>query len=203
MENSDAYLELIKQINATGREKMDGYNPKLLDEIYEWEREEAEKIICKEFCENDINISVYFPKLKNYNGKKLLEDKLKVLNIPSGGSVLVAQTLYEMTKDEKYLDIIMQNIMQEPNNISYVARLSYCCPSKKVYELLVQIYVNNENSTIRSTAVTGILYNKGIINDPFDLQELMKTIDFGKKFLADSVEERRRVVGLFEEGKLF
>lgn len=202
MENSVAYVELIKQIKATGREKMEGYNPKMLDEIYEWEREGAEKIIYQKFCDNDIDVAVYFPKLKNYDGQKLLEDKLKVLNIPSGGSVLIAQVLYETTKDERYLDIIMQNIEHEPNSTSYVATLSYCSPSKKAYDLLVKIYVNNENSTIRSTAVTGILYNKGIINDPCDLRELMKTIDVGKKFSLDSVEERRKAIGLFEEGQL-
>lgn len=202
MENSVAYIELIQQIKATGREKMEGYNPQILDEIYEWEREEAEKIICQKFCENDIDVAVYFPKLKYYDGIKLLEHKLKTLNIPSGGSVLIAQILYEATKDEGYLDIVMQNIEQEPDSISYVATLSYCRPSKKAYELLVQIYVNNENSTIRSTAVTGILYNKGIINDPCNLQELMKTIDLGKKFCLDSAEERKRVIELFEEEQL-
>lgn len=202
MENSVAYVELLKQIKSTGREKMEGYNPKILDEIYEWEREEAEKIIYQKFCENDIDLAVYFPKLKNYDGIKLLEHKLKALTIPSGGSVLIAQILYETTKDEGYLDIIMKNIEQEPDSISYVATLSYCRPSKKAYELLVQIYVNNENSTIRSTAVTGILYNKGLINDPCNLQELMKTMDLGKKFCLNSIEERRKIVGIFETGQL-
>lgn len=202
MGNSDAYVGLIKQIKATGRQKMEGYNPKTLDEIYEWERNEVEEVIWHNFCDNDIDLAILLPKLKNYDGLKLLEEKLQVLNIPSGGSVLISQVLYEVTKKEKYLDIIMHNIKKDPNNISCVATLAYCSPSEKAYSLLVQIYVNSDNDAIRSTAVTGILYNKGIIKDPYDLQEMMKTIDIERKFSSDNIDDRRKIIKLFEGGVL-
>lgn len=34
MENSKAYKYLIEQINATGLKKLDGYYPKIMEEIY-------------------------------------------------------------------------------------------------------------------------------------------------------------------------
>lgn len=46
MENSQAYIEFKNQIKATGNQKMAGYNSKTLDEIFEWEREEVENLIC-------------------------------------------------------------------------------------------------------------------------------------------------------------
>ena len=45
MQNSKAYDCLIKQLNANGSEKMDGYYPEVMEEIYDWEREEVEDII--------------------------------------------------------------------------------------------------------------------------------------------------------------
>ena len=45
MQSSKAYEYLIKQLNATGSEKKDGYNPRVLEEIYDWERNEAEDLI--------------------------------------------------------------------------------------------------------------------------------------------------------------
>lgn len=49
MQNSKAYGGLIKQLNASGSEKMDGYYPEVMEEIYDWEREEVEDIIWKAF----------------------------------------------------------------------------------------------------------------------------------------------------------
>ena len=43
MQNSKAYDCLIKQLNANGSEKMDGYYPKVMEEIYDWEREEVDE----------------------------------------------------------------------------------------------------------------------------------------------------------------
>lgn len=47
MQNSKAYGGLIKQLNVNGSEKMDGYYPEVMEEIYDWEREEVEDITKK------------------------------------------------------------------------------------------------------------------------------------------------------------
>ena len=49
MQNSKAYDYLIKQLNANGSEKMDGYYSGVMEEIYDWEREEVEDIIWDAF----------------------------------------------------------------------------------------------------------------------------------------------------------
>lgn len=49
MQNSKAYDYLIKQLNANGSEKADGYYPRVMEEIYDWEREEVENIIWDAF----------------------------------------------------------------------------------------------------------------------------------------------------------
>lgn len=49
MENGKACVYFFKQMNASGSEKSDGYDSKILDDVYDWEREEVEEIIWKEF----------------------------------------------------------------------------------------------------------------------------------------------------------
>lgn len=69
MGKSASYENLLKQINATGSEKLSGYNAELLDEIHGEEREEIEKLIWGAFYNRkDMDIAVLFPKLKTYDG---------------------------------------------------------------------------------------------------------------------------------------
>lgn len=83
-----------------------------------------------------------------------------------------------------------------------MATLSYCKPCKKSYDLLVDIYCNSDNQTIRSTAVSGILYNKGFITDPDNLQEMTASVELRRKFIADDVNERRMIIKMLETGQM-
>ena len=49
MQNSNAYSLLIKQLKSNGSEKKDEYYPRLMEEIYDWERGEVEDIIWNGF----------------------------------------------------------------------------------------------------------------------------------------------------------
>lgn len=203
MENSKAYNYLFEQIHATGVKKRDGYYPRIMEEIYEWEREEVEDVIWKKFHENrDIDLAIFLPKLRKYDGIEALKKALFECIIPSDSSVMICQILYQFTDAVKYLDIIKQNIDKEPDKISYVSVLSYCKPSKKAYDLLVDIYINSTNKTIRSTAVTGILYNKNLIKNPLDLQEMMANLNLERKFDSEDIHDRKNIIELFESGQL-
>lgn len=205
MEHSKAYKKLFEQLNATGFQKKDGYYPRIMEEIYDWEREEVEEVIWEAFP-RDRDLAIFLPKLKKYDGVKALNEMLVKCSIPSGGSVTISEVLYECTGDDKYLDVIKQNIDKDENDISYVATLSYCKPCKKAYDFLVEIYLkdNNESNskTIRGAAVTGILYNKGVIKDPHDLQETLVHVELRRKFRADDKDERKKIIERFENGQL-
>lgn len=181
MQNSKAYDCLIKQLNANGSEKMDGYYPKVMEEIYDWEREEVEDIIWDAFFnKNEIELAQFFPKLKKYDGIKALKESPYLLQIPSEASVEIGKILYEATGDGGYLDIIKKNIDASPETISFVSILSYCKPCQRLYNILVDIYINNSNKVNRSTAVMGILYNKGIIKDRGSIKESNDVISLCK-----------------------
>lgn len=203
MENSKAYRYLMSQINAVGSKRLDGYYAKIMEEIYDWEREEVEEIIWKTFHENrDMDLAIFLPKLQKYDGIDALKAALGKCLIPSSNSVIISQVLYEHTENDRYLDVIKENIDKDKDSISNVATLAYCKPCKKAYDFLVDIYIKSDDKTIRSTAVTGILFNKGIIMNPHNLQEVIKNVELERKFIADDENERKRIITVFEEGKL-
>ena len=203
MQNSKAYDLLIKQLNAKGSEKKDGYYPRVMEEIYDWEREEVEDIIWDAFFnKKEIELAQFLPKLEKYDGIKALEESPYLLQVPSEASVEIGKILYEVTGDEEYLDLIKRNIDASPETISYVSILSYCKPCQRVYNILADIYINNNNSVNRSTAVMGILYNKGIIKDRDSIKESNDVINLRKKFKSEDSAERQEILKKFENGEL-
>lgn len=203
MENSRAYEYLIKQLHAIGSEKKDGYYPRIMEEIYDWEREEVEDIIWDAFVnKKEVGLAEFLPKLKKYDGLKALKKSPYLFEIPSDASVEIGKILYEATDNEKYLDVIKRNIEASPDEISFVAVLSYCKPGRKVYRMLTDIYINNEDDINRSTAVTGLLYNKGIIKDRSSIEESNNTMALHKKFKSEDREERKKILRRFERGEL-
>lgn len=203
MENSIAYKQLLKQINAVGSEKLNGYYPNTLEEIYDWEREEVEDIIWDAFFnKKEIELAQFLPKLEKYDGIKALKESPYLLQVPSEASVEIGKILYEVTGDEECLDLIKRNIDESPETISYVSILSYCKPCQRVYNILADIYINNNNSVNRSTAVMGILYNKGIIKDRYSIKESNDVINLRKKFKSEDSAERQEILKKFENGEL-
>ncbi len=203
MQNSKAYDYLIKQLNANGSEKMDGYYSRVMEEIYDWEREEVEDIIWDAFCNrNEIELAQFLPKLEKYDGIKALKESPYLLQIPSEASVEIGKILYEVTGDEGYLDLIKRNIDASPETISYVSILSYCKPCQRLYSILADIYIYNNNKVNRSTAVMGILYNKGIIKDRSSIKESNDVISLRKKFKSEDCEERKKILERFENREL-
>lgn len=66
----------------------------------------------------------------------------------------------------------------------------------------MEIYLKSSDETIRHTAVEGILYNKGVIKDPHDLQETLVHVELRRKFSVDDKDEQKRIIERFENGQL-
>lgn len=154
------------------------------------------------FNKNEIELAQFFPELKKYDGIKALKESPYLLQIPSEASVEISKILYEATGDEGYLDIIKKNIDVSPETISFVSALSYCKPCQRLYDMLVDIYINNSNKVNRSMAVMGILYNKGVIKDRSSIKESNNVINLRKKFKSEDSIERQKIIKKFENGEL-
>jgi hypothetical protein len=204
MENSQAYKDFIKQIEATGRDKMDGYYPLTLENIYEWEREEIEDIIWDYFVnKNDSGLAIFMPKLKKYKGIDALKSKLDTFNIPSGGSVNIAEILYIISNEKKYLNVINQNYTLSANNyekVSIVARLSRLAKNGDVYSKLVDIYISDIDKTNQLSALCGILWADGYLSDIDNFNEISKKMEFLRMFSVEIAEKRREIIMKYGSG---
>lgn len=204
MDNSEAYKRFIKQLKSIGAAKKDGYDPRTIDLLYKWERSEIEDIIWDYFNnKNDYLLCTLMPRLEKYDGVKALQESPILDQIPSSGSAYISSVLYECTKDGKYLDIIKRDIDADPDNIEYVSILSYCNASDKLFELLKDVYLNNNNTVNRGIAVRGMLHIRGLmkaINDPVDIQN---TKEIREKFKVNTKEEREKILDSFLSGELF
>lgn len=68
--------------------------------------------------------------------------------------------------------------------------------------MLADIYINSNNAVNRSTAVMGLLYNRGIIKDRASIEESNNTRALHKKFMSDNRKERKKILERFERGEL-
>ena len=201
MQSSRAYIDFMKQTKAVGREKMEGYNPSTLEKIYDWEREETEDTIWNYFVnKNDSGLAIFMPKLKKYNGMKALEDKSNVFDVPSDASVNVAEVLYIVTGEKKYLDLLIENYNKSENKTPIVARVMYLAKNNDVYSWLMDIYVNDTDGKNQICALSGILWRDGFIKNINDMQEFSKKIQFLRMFKSDNREKRREILNEYKNG---
>jgi hypothetical protein len=197
MEHSRAYKYLIEGVNATGYKRKDGYYPLIMEQIYDWERDEAEKIIWETFHKNkDTQLAQFLPKLRNYDGIGALKRMLR-----KTGSLDVADALYRATKDARYLKVFKSRYKADKDDIETVAMISDLPPDEDVLGFLKEIYINSENSDNRSTAITGILHNTGYIRDPRSISELTSTVSLARKLMSDDKEERKVLLEKFLRGE--
>lgn len=205
MQNSQAYIEFKKQINAMGREKMDGYAPQTLANIYDWEREEVEDTIWYKFVkENDSDLAIFMPELTKYNGIEALKAKLNKFVIPSGASFNIAETLYITTNENKYLRLIIENYNTTSNKatkIAYVSRLSHLAKKLEVYNELIDIYINDNESVNQSNAIQGILWADGYLRNIDDMDEIIKNMQLLRMFNKDCKEDRKVVIEGYKNGE--
>lgn len=197
-EHSHAYREFKRQIKSHKWEiKKDGYYPDLLKYIYDSERKEVEKIIWKSFVwKNDIELASFLPQLKYYNGIKALEKKLSKSKIPSRQSAEISIVLFETTNQQKYLDIIIRNYKELSNNLFIVVELTYLAKNTAVYNLLKDIYINDNEDTNRIQAINGILMQDGLIDN---IQEILEKIDLIRAFSDTDKITREKFIKEYQE----
>jgi len=203
--HSYQYRALLHQLTSKDvREKYDSIPPNsCLDKMYAWERADAERLIWYEFNENKVAVLADLVlRLKGYDGAAAVKKMLSESPVPSDRSACLSRLLFEWTKEEKYLDLLITNVKQSKYRLEFVSELKCAPVCIKVYEVLKDIYLTSEDSVVRGTAVTGILHYRGFVKDPSDLTETFSNIASYRKFASDDAKERKKIIDLFEKGQL-
>lgn len=162
--HSFAYYDLKKQIKAVGYERKDGYNNRVLEEVYDWERNEVEELIWNKFQQDkDLMLIEILPKLKKYDGIKMLKETLFSNCMSREVNMDMAKTLYEYTKDKKYLDILTISIdCNDYNNIhnfKLILDLNKFPVTEDLYKFFRKLYFKCEaiHSSFMQEIIRGLL----------------------------------------------
>jgi len=194
MQKSSAYEDFLEQSKATGRQKLDGYNPDLLDQIYPEERSEVEDIVVGLFLHGDPDVAMFLPQLRKYDGIELLKKKLNDSIVPSWVSIQCALALFKQTGEEEFLNLLMENYNKKQYQLEVLSSLLECVPSDRICQIFQDCCIHDEDSVNRTTAATGILYCKGIIKDPMNNDEFMNNMELIRKMTKQDMEMRRQAV---------
>ncbi|MBR0428757.1 MAG: hypothetical protein IJK17_01585 [Lachnospiraceae bacterium] len=171
MINSNAYSSFVQQINAEGSERTKGYNPFLFEEIYEYEREDVEELIWDTFTnKNDCELAIFMPQLKKYDGLTALKKKMSFFPFESYANLCILIALYKATYEKEYFDLLQKiYAVAGKERLACIDELSYIAKQKQVYEFLMQVYLNDSDETVRSTAMHGILWADGRLDELDDM----------------------------------
>nr|WP_314080029.1 hypothetical protein [uncultured Leptotrichia sp.] len=208
-EHSFAYIDLIKTVKATGREKLDGYYSKTMEEIYDWERDEVEDIIWEKFQrDRDSMLSDFLPKLKKYDGITALEEASTKVTVPSYASIDISKTLYNSTLKTKYLDNFKENLGYD--DIVLVSILNKCIVTEDLYNFLKELYLyygvekKEDKGVVTMLIIKGLLRCKGYMTLNFgaSTEELREDFKIIKIFEVDEIESKKEIIKKLENGEI-
>ena len=199
--HSDAYNEFIKSVNLDGYKQ--GYNDKLFELILPQERDEVEQIVEERFANGDYEMAVFMPELSKIDGISRLKEAANELKKTSYAYCKIMYVLHNATYNEFYLDELVQilNSGNEDERMNAIMSLLRCGKSNKLYEVYKEQCIADEDEDIRSRCVVGMMYCKGIINNPFVMQSLEQPWKRLKLEMYDgdrSREERIKAILEFE-----
>ena len=198
---SKEYKRLIDQINAVGAQKADGYSTNLLTDIPESEREEAERQIWETFYEKeDTDILILFPLLKKYDGINALKEIINNYVIPSEESELISFLLFNSTGDLQYLELIEKNIIASNYNYHYIVLTKSLNSGQDVYRMFTRMYKHCTETRALQASIDGMLYNKGIMSDANDLNEVIRLRELILFMRDTALTEREQVISKLDSG---
>lgn len=190
--HSNAYIDFINQIDATGYQKAQGYDPDLLEKIDYNERDEVESILIEQFKKGDRETAMFLPQIKSADGITLLKKELEKWDPPNIVNAELAHILYKATNDDYYEKLLIENLKITTNSYrsTVVGYLLVCKPDKKLENIFKEIYTTDTATIARFNAAIGFVYCKGLINRTTNLDYDDPIFDLVRA-LSSGVDEER------------
>lgn len=216
MKHSQLYITFFDCLNSPGKARGDVYSAQYLEAVYDWERGEIEDAIYNRFVRyNDFLFADLMLKLKKYNGIKALQLKYEEIISKNRPNFDLTKTLYSVTNDNEYLDMmikIYETSKYELDKRVYVVGFQSLAKMPKVYEKLIEIYINDEDSISRNTAICGVLWADGYLKipgyrlirasyDEKECTEINKEKELIQEFKNENIEERKRIINSYLNGE--
>jgi hypothetical protein len=191
-EKSVAYNDFIRQMDATGYQKAQGYDPNLLDKIKPNEQEEVEKLIVELFKNGDRGTAMFLPKLKMVDGISLLKNELMKWPAPSIVNAELSLVLWRSTGEMQYQDLLINdlNIKSGAYRSAIVGYLLEFSPNERLKDVFDKIRKEDSDKLARYKATIGLLYCLDLIKDPLSNKYDDKIRELIKQLSSDIEEDR-------------
>lgn len=201
MQHSEAYYNFIKQVNAQGYEKAQGYNPDLFSKIYDFERDEVEEILIKLYSKRDWQGLIFMPELKKVDGIAMLKNELPKLPNPSLTRAEFADILLKATGDKYFEDILVENLKVTSDTkrnvvLGYLLRYK---PSQRLFTTCKDLCEHDSSHLVRFFAAIGLLYCAGIINDAINIDNKNPYRYLMDGLASDDVGEKNKSFAEFDK----
>ncbi|MDO5708629.1 MAG: hypothetical protein Q4G41_00805 [Coriobacteriales bacterium] len=175
--HTEQYEWIVKQMSATSSERAHGgYSAEWWHELTEAEKDELEAKIWRKYPD-DSRLAVFLPKLAHHDGITRLEKDLRNATSISA-KVELADVLFRETGEKRYLDVLRHCCSEECGNgilsgyrLVAVALQNYPA-DPEVEAILRDVYQGSSDGATLTTALIGILHQRGIVHDANDFAEL-------------------------------
>jgi hypothetical protein len=204
--HSLAYKYFIEAYNAKENERRyHEYQSNLFDGIYDWEIDEVEDMIWNRFNKtNDSDLDQYLPRLKKYDGIKILLLIFKKTDIGLYRMTHISLILFKATGMIKYINILKKYFykLKRLDRVSTTVDLSCCDPNEHILKLLFDIYLEDEDAVVRFISIEGILYQRGYMKSPDSLEDSINMRPLISKFEFVNKKDRKKIIDILKNGDL-
>lgn len=158
----------IKQLKATGYQKLQGFDLQAFDKFDLQEKIIAEQQLQELILQKDDTAPEALAALAKGNAIKPLQEALLSAKCPSHFHREVAYALFKLTNDRKYIDEILLELQAKSGTqrLMAVGKLVNTQIDDKLVSVLVDVVAKDHDNIVRGTAARGVLFYYGFISTP-------------------------------------
>lgn len=190
----------LRQYNATGREKGDGYDASHFEGLAAEELHTVEDMLIKDALKLDTTAIQGLGVINTANAETALRQLLTIVLPPNYAHLRVVQALWEISHDLALQEELLKDYFCNNNELRRLSAIAllYTRPSPIFYDVFIEIlkaFDNNED--LRITAVRGILFYYGILRTAHDHVNFQKYLPL-VRLLSNASDEKELSLAIAE-----
>jgi hypothetical protein len=197
-----SFEKFLKQYHAVGREKGEGYDSSHFEGMTDNELVTAEEMLIKDAAQLDTTAIRGLGVLKSANSEITLRSLLAKVSAPSYAHLRIAEALWEITNDLVFQEIMLEDFAKDNAALrqQVAIALEDTKPSKLTLKTFLEILRIEKDSTMRTTAASGILIYYCLLESPSDYENFQKYLPLVRK-LTHSTDESTLTAAIAEVEK--
>lgn len=199
---SKTFESFMKQYHATGREKLDGYDPSHFEGLTAQEISTVEEMLINDAMKLDTAAIQGLGYLGTENSKIALRNLLSKTSAPCDAHLCIVKALWKITRDIE----LQKNIIEDFDKNNAALRqqaaiaLQYTTPSPIMLNTFLEMLRTEQEAVMRTLAAGGILLYHGLLNSYADMENFKKYLQL-VRMLSQSNDENTLISALSEVEK--